>query len=239
MVIRRLLTMAGVAVTDLPGDYATPGTVRRIGIVEDHQAVAVGLAAILSDQPDLTVVAIAPTVPALLDRTTELDLAVLDLRLPDGSSPRANVELLHSLDIPCLVYTTGDWRDLIRSAARAGVLGVALKSDPAERTTAMIRAAASGRQVATMAWASAIDSDPALTNIDLPPRQRDVLEHYANGETAASVAHKLGLSEHTVNDYLSRIRRRYAEAGRPVRSRVDLYREAKRDGFLGGDPRPR
>ncbi|WP_405167745.1 response regulator transcription factor [Nocardia sp. NBC_01499] len=231
--------MAGVAVTDLPGPYATPGTVRRIGIVEDHQAVAVGLAAILSDQPDLTVVAIAPTVPALLDQATDLDLAILDLRLPDGSSPRANVEMLHNLDIPCLVYTTGDWRDLIRSAARAGVLGVALKSDPAERTTAMIRAAASGRQVATMAWASAIDSDPALTNIDLPPRQRDVLEHYANGETAASVAHKLGLSEHTVNDYLSRIRRRYAEAGRPVRSRVDLYREAKRDGFLGGDSRPR
>ncbi|MBH0779598.1 response regulator transcription factor [Nocardia bovistercoris] len=229
--------MAGVAVTDLPGPYAAPGTARRIGIVEDHQAAAVGLAAMLSDQPDLTVAAIAPTVPALLRRSAELDLAILDLRLADGSSPRSNVETLHDRGIPCLVHTSGDWRDLIRSAARAGVLGVALKSDPAERTIAMIRAAASGKQVATTAWASAIDSDPALTNINLPPRQREVLEHYANGETAASVAHKLGLSEHTVNDYLSRIRRRYAEAGRPVRSRVDLYREAKRDGYIGGGDR--
>lgn len=228
--------MAGVAVTDLPGAFATPGTVRRIGCVEDHQAVAIGLAAILSEQPDLSVVAMAPTVPTLLDQTTDLDLAILDLRLADGSSPRANVELLRENGIDCLVYTTGEWRDLIRSAARAGVLGVALKSDPAEKTTAMVRAAASGRQVATMVWASAIDSDPALTNIDLPPRQRQVLELYANGETASAVAHKLALSEHTVNDYLSRIRRKYAEAGRPVRSRVDLYREAERDGFIGEKP---
>ncbi len=239
MGIRRLLAMAGVAVTDLPGAYAVPGQVRRIGCVEDHQAVAVGLAAILSEQPDLTVVAMAPTVPALLQQTKDLDLAILDLRLPDGSSPRANVELLREHGIDVLVYTTGDWRDLIRSAAQAGVLGVALKSDPAEKTTAMVRAAASGRQVATTVWASAIDSDPALTNIDLPPRQRQVLELYANGETAASVARKLELSEHTVNDYLARIRRRYAEAGRPVRTRVDLYREAARDGIIGEEPRDR
>ncbi|TQM33462.1 response regulator transcription factor [Nocardia bhagyanarayanae] len=230
--------MAGVAVTDLPGEYAKPGKVRRIGFVEDHQAMAVGLAAILSQQPDLTVVALAPTVPELLSQTTEMDLAILDLRLPDGSSPRANVELLRRHGIDCLVYTTGttgDWRDLVRSAARAGVLGVALKNEPIDLTIAMIRAAASGRQVATMAWAAAIDTDPALPRIDLPPRQRQVLELYANGETAGAVARKLGLSDHTVNDYLARIRRRYAEAGRPVRSRIDLYREAAKDGFVKGD----
>ncbi|PXX56584.1 hypothetical protein DFR70_119136 [Nocardia tenerifensis] len=51
------------------------------------------------------------------------------------------------------------------------MLGVAWKSNLAGRTTAMIRAAGSGQQVATVAWASAIDSDPALTNIDLPPRR--------------------------------------------------------------------
>ncbi|WP_228542515.1 response regulator transcription factor [Nocardia sp. XZ_19_369] len=234
--IRRLLTMAGVAVTDLPSPHAAAGTVRRIGIVQQHQATAIGLAAILSDQPDLSVVAIAQTVPQLLEQATDLDLAVVGLRLADGSAPRGNVELLRDMDIPCVVYTSGDWRDLIRSAARAGVLGVALKSDPVERTTAMIRAAASGRQAPTMAWASALDSDQALTDIDLPPRQREVLEHYANGETAAMVAHKLGMSEHTVNDYLSRIRRRYAEVGRPVRTRVDLLREATKDGIIGDFP---
>ncbi|WP_433574154.1 response regulator transcription factor [Nocardia brasiliensis] len=234
MGIRRLLAMAGVAVTDLPGAYATPGAPRRIGIVEPHQATAIGLAAILSEQPDMSVVAIAPTVPDLLTQTTDMHLAVTALRLPDGSSPAVNVELLRSNDIDCLVYTTGDWRDLIRSAARAGVLGVGLKSDPIERTVAMIRAAASGRHVATSVWASAIDSDPALNNVDLPPRQREVLEQYATGETASAIARKLGLSEHTVNDYLARIRRRYAEAGRPIRTRMDLYREATRDGYIRG-----
>ncbi|MGW5455733.1 hypothetical protein [Nocardia sp. NPDC003979] len=58
--------MAGVAVTDLPGAYTTPSKVRRIGYVEDHQAVEVALSAILSEEPDLAVAALAATVPALL-----------------------------------------------------------------------------------------------------------------------------------------------------------------------------
>ncbi|CCF63652.1 putative two-component system response regulator, LuxR family [Nocardia cyriacigeorgica GUH-2] len=239
MGIRRILALAGIAVTELPGEYAQPGRVRRIGYVEDHQAMAVGLAAVLSEQPDLSVVAMAPTVSELLAQSTDLDLAILDLRLADGSSPRANVETLRQHGIGTVVYTTGDWRDLIRSAARAGVLGVALKSDPIEKTIAMIRAAASGRPVATTTWASAIDSDPDLTSFELPPRQRQVLELYANGETAGAVARKLGLSEYTVNDYLGRIRRKYAEAGRPVKSRIDLYRAAEADGFIRGKRRNR
>ncbi|MFC6013929.1 response regulator transcription factor [Nocardia lasii] len=232
MKLRRIFTMAGIAVTELPGEFAQPGEVRRIGYVEDHQATAVGLAAVLSDQPDLTVAAIAPTVPELLAAQPRFDLVILDLRLADGSSPRANVELLREAGCDALVYTTGERRDLVRSAARAGVLGVALKSDPIEQTIAMVRAAATGRPVVTASWASAIDSDPELESFDLPPRQRQVLELYANGETAEAVARNLELSVYTVNDYLGRIRRKYAEAGRPVRSRVDLYREAEKDGFL-------
>ncbi|WP_438803979.1 hypothetical protein [Nocardia cyriacigeorgica] len=80
MGIRRILALAGIAVTELPGEYAQPGRVRRIGYVEDHQAMAVGLAAVLSEQPDLSVVAMAPTVGELLAQSTDLDLAILDLR---------------------------------------------------------------------------------------------------------------------------------------------------------------
>ena len=103
----------------------------------------------------------------------------------------------------------------------------------------MVRAAAAGRAVATTTWASAIDSDPELVSFDLPPRQRQVLELYANGETAGAVARKLGLSEYTVTDYLGRIRRKYAEAGRPVKTRIDLFREAEQDGFIRNRRRPR
>ncbi|MCP9619532.1 response regulator transcription factor [Nocardia otitidiscaviarum] len=230
--------MAGIAATELPGDFAEPGASRRIGYVEDHQATAVGLAAVLGEQPDLAVTAIAPTVPELLARATDLDLVVLSLVLADGSTPRANITTLRERGLGALIYTAGERRDLIRAAARAGALGVALKSDPVELTVAMVRAAAAGRPVPTASGAPAVGSDPGLGDIILPTRQREVLELYANGETAGSVARRLGLSEYTVNDYLGRIRRKYAEAGRPVRTRVDLYREAARDGFLR-DPRHR
>lgn len=92
---------------------ARAGDVVRIGYVEDHATAALGLAAILSEQPDLELVAIAPTVSALLAEQSEIDLAVLDLRLADGSTPRSNVEVLRSHNIETLILTGGEDRFLI------------------------------------------------------------------------------------------------------------------------------
>src|SRR5438046_1374247 len=78
---------------------------RRIGLVEDHESVALGLSAMLAPEADLELVATAQTVRALLDQTDNLDLAVLDLRLPDGSSPEDNVRLLREHGIETLVFT--------------------------------------------------------------------------------------------------------------------------------------
>lgn len=208
------------------------GGYRRIGYVEDHQTSALGLAVMLQDHPDLDLVAVASSVPELLSQTTQLDLAILDLRLRDGTTPRMNVELLRDNGIECLVYTAGEDRYLVRAAARAGVLGVVLKTASVEATVAAIRSAAAGEQVVTMDWAAAIDGDPALSDVGLTPRQREVLALYASGEKASTVARRTGLAEQTVNDYLGRIRKRYAEAGRPAPTKTDLYKRALEDGWL-------
>ena len=105
---------------------------RRIGLVEDHESVAMGLRAILADETDLDLVAVAATVDELLTGPQQqFDLVVLDLRLGDGSSPRSNVEKLHTVGVQVLVYTGAENPFLVRSAARAGVLGVVRKSEPA------------------------------------------------------------------------------------------------------------
>lgn len=208
------------------------GQLRRIGLVEDHESVALGLQSMLADTSDLTLVAIAPTVGELLTRHEELDLVVLDLRLGDGSSPRSNVEQLHAAGVRVLVYTGAENPFMVRSAARAGVLGVVRKSEPAAAIVSAIRRAASGGQVVTTEWAAAIDGDPSLPDVGLSPRQREVLELYASGEKAARVARLTGLSEQTVNDYLVRIRNKYAEAGRPAPTKTDLYKRAVEDGWL-------
>ncbi|AEF41302.1 response regulator transcription factor [Hoyosella subflava] len=161
-------------------------------------------------------------------------VAVTQVGQTQGS--RANVVTLHEHGLNVLVLTSGDDRYLIRSAAKGGVLGVVLKSEPPAVALDAIREAAAGRPVVTIDWAAAIDSDPELHDVQLTDRQREVLALYASGEKAASVARRTNLSVETVNDYLGRIRRKYAEVGRPAPTKMDLYKRALEDGWL---PLPR
>ncbi|PPJ36345.1 hypothetical protein C5E45_20030 [Nocardia nova] len=205
---------------------------RRIGIVEDHQVTIAGLRQILVGEPTVTITAAAAAVPELLALTTELDLVVLDLRLPDGSSPATNIEQLRAAGIETLVLTSGDEPFLVRAAARAGVLSVVRKSERDEIVAAAVRDAAAGKQVPATDWAVAIDSDGEFAAVNLSPRQRDVLALYASGEPAARVAKLTNLTEDTVNAYLGRIRQKYAEAGRPSRTKTELFKRALEDGWL-------
>ncbi|PHV65347.1 DNA-binding response regulator [Williamsia muralis] len=205
---------------------------RKIGVVEDFESQLTGLAAIINDSDGMTFAAGASTVDGLLSITKDLDLVILDLRLEDGSTPKSNVEQLHAAGIKVLVFTTADYPDLVRAATAAGVLGVVRKSVRNTELVEAIRSAADGNTVATMDWASAIDADPALSEVNLSPRQRQVLELYASGEPANRVASLTGLSTETVNVYLSRIRRKYADAGRPAPTKTDLYKRALEDGWL-------
>ncbi|WP_207837891.1 helix-turn-helix transcriptional regulator [Williamsia soli] len=207
-------------------------TARKVGVVEDHSSVVLGLKAMLADDSRVEVAGSAGTVTGLLDQGLDLDLVLLDLRLSDGSSPTANVEQLRAAGLETLVFTGAENPYLVRQAAKAGVLGVVRKSEPTDVVVAAIVAAAQGRQVVTTEWAAAIDGDPGLADVDLSPRQRDVLALYASGEKADRVARMTGLSPNTVNDYLARIRMKYADAGRPAGSKVELYQRAVEDGLL-------
>lgn len=204
----------------------------RVGLVEDHESVAMGLSVMLADEPDLHLVAMAKSVAELLPKAAGLDLVILDLRLADGSSPKSNVEQLLAVGLEVLIFTGAENPFLVRSAARAGVLGVVRKSEPSATVVAAIRAAAAGELVVTTEWAAAIDGDPELEDVGLSPRQLEVLELYASGEKAERVARLTGLSAQTVNDYLQRIRQKYAAAGRPARTKTDLYKRAIEDGYL-------
>ncbi|WP_257159328.1 response regulator transcription factor [Corynebacterium cystitidis] len=68
----------------------------------------------------------------------------------------------------------------------------------------------------------------------LSERQREVLELYAMGESAKRVAALTELSVDTVQDYLQRIRTKYALQGRATVTKVDLMQRAQEDGYLPG-----
>ena len=207
----------------------------RIALVEDHALIAIGFRDLVEAEPDLILAGMAETVAGLDAIDGPLDLVVLDLRLADGSLPQDNVNAIHARGTHVLVYTGAEDRRMIQSAARSGALGLIRKSaDPATLLGA-IRTAAAGGEVFGADWAAAIDADANLRDAKLSSREQEILGLYASGETAASVALHTGLARETVADYVSRIRRKYADAGRPAYSRVDLYKRAIEDGLLLGE----
>ncbi len=203
----------------------------RIALVEDHEIAALGFAQLLSGHPDFDLVATASTV-AGLDGAWPVDLVVLDLRLSDGSEPGQNAAKLRACGAEVLVLTAGDSPALVRQAARANILGMVRKSEPAEVILDAVRAALRGETVATTEWAAAIDADAAIADAGLSPREREVLALYASGQKAQAVAYRTGLSRATVTQYLSRIRTKYAMVGRHAPTKIDLNQRAREDGLL-------
>lgn len=216
-------------------DYAVDtdtenGTRARIGVVDDHPSIVIGLRTLLGDQRNLEFAAGAATVQELLDITRDLDVVVLDLRLEDESSPQANVAALADAGIPAIAYTSGEEPYLVRLAAAAGVKAVLRKNVEDTVLLGALRAVLAGQESPTVDWAAAIDADEDF--VDLPPQLRRVLELYAAGESTAGVAKSMGLSSDTVSDYVGRIRAKYAAAGRAAPTRQHLVLRAIEDGWV-------
>lgn len=204
----------------------------RVGVVDDHQSTIWGVERVLQNHPWLTVAGAAPTVPDLLAGDDLLDLVILDLRLADDSDPQDNVEALHAKDIHVLVYTSAEYPDLLRSAARAGVLGMVPKSVSEDVLVGAIEAAARGEPVLGTDWAAALDADPELTSVRLSPQLQRVLTLYANGATSRVISEEMHVQVDTVNEYLKRIRQKYASVGRPAATKLDLFKRAVEDGWI-------
>jgi DNA-binding NarL/FixJ family response regulator len=209
----------------------------RIGLVEDHQVIGVGLAEVLGREPGWSLAVTVRSVEELDLAGDRLDLVLLDLRLDDGSSPGDNVRTLVAAGIPVLAYTAGEDSVLLRAAAKAGVLGIVRKSDGFEYLVNAIRTAIAGETVPSADWAAALDSDSDIADAKLSQREREVLALYASGETAAGVAELMGLSRDTVTNYVGRIRAKYSSVGRAAATKVDLHRRASEDGLLGHEDR--
>jgi DNA-binding NarL/FixJ family response regulator len=205
----------------------------QVGLVDDHEVIGAAVRAALRPNSELELVAVAPTVDALLaERHRRLDLVVLDLRLADGSSPVNNVDRLVQAGCHVIAYTSGENPYLLRAVARTPVLGIIRKSEPLEALTlAMIRAA-HGQPVVSSDWARAVENDPLLADAKLSRQEQRMLAMFADGNTAQSVAEAAGIAVSTIEDYVRRIRAKYAKAGRPATTKVDLYKRAIEDGFL-------
>jgi two-component system response regulator DevR len=207
----------------------------RVALIDDHEIVARGFADLFATIPAVHVVATVTSVTELLESSageTRIDLVILDLRLSDGSTVTSNVDRLRATGADVLAFTGGDDAQLMRAAARSGVLGVVRKSESVSVLLDTITRAAAGETIASTEWAAALDGDPDLSDAGLSPREREVLSLYAAGAKAPLVASRTGLSELTVVDYIRRVRSKYERVGRPASTKIDLYKRALEDGIL-------
>lgn len=204
----------------------------RVGLVDDHEILSIAIASTVEKVEGLIFVGAASTVDELLAATPDVDLVVLDLRLADGSSPANNVKQIIQAGAQVLAYTSGENPYMVRLVARSGALGVIRKSEPLTVLVDALDDAAHGRPVVSTDWAAALDSDPALGDAHLSPQEQKVLTLFADGNKAQVVASRTGLALGTIEDYVKRIRIKYARTGRPANTKIDLYKRALEDGFL-------
>ncbi|MET2011460.1 response regulator transcription factor [Microbacterium chocolatum] len=211
----------------------------RVFLVDDHEIVRRGIAQLVDAEADLDVVGEAGDIAEALRRieATAPDVAVLDVRLPDGSG----VDLCREVrsrhpHIACLMLTAYDDDEALRSAALAGASGYVLKDIRSAALVDAIRASAAGRTVqsaqalrtaAQAAAAPVTGSAPASPDADLTYRERQVLDLIADGLTNREIGERLGLAEKTVKNYVSGL---LAKLGMVRRTQAAVYGAEHRRG---------
>ncbi|WP_074258556.1 response regulator transcription factor [Agromyces cerinus] len=228
----------GAAVPTRESDAAA-----TVAIVDDHEAVRLGLRAACRDA-GYDVVVDAASVPELLEGLAgrSCDVVVLDLSLGDGSSVTENVRAVLATGSAVLVHSIADRVAAVRESLAAGAAGVIPKASPMSAVISAIATVARGEVLNNVEWASAIEADRDFAKAQLGRREHDVLHLYASGLPLKLVAAQLGIAHSTAREYLDRVRAKYIEVGRPAPTKVDLLRRAVEDGILpglddGGDAR--
>jgi two-component system NarL family response regulator len=200
----------------------------KILIVDDHVFVRRGLVASLSLEPDLQVIGEAHSLAAALALCHELrpDIVVTDQRLGDDDGTDLVRQLRAAFpEMRCVVISSFETEEDIRRALDAGASSYVFKSAPADDLLQAVRAAGASErylppQVARILaqWAS---------HAALSPRELDVLQKLAAGASNKEIGCALGISVHTVKQYVASLLQKLG-----VNDRSQAVLEALRRGLI-------
>lgn len=213
----------------------------RVAIVEDHLLQRRRTEELLTAEASLTVVRSCETLTELLswlrttDARTRPHLVVLDLMVDRGDDARPEqIRQLTDAGIRVLILSALASPSQVRDVLRVGVHGVVGKRDSEAEIVEAVWAVLGRKTWITSELASVMAGDPGRPS--LSDQEERALVLYASGLTLEAVASAIGVQPGTAKKYLERVKDKYAEAGRPVRTKIDLNRAAVRDGYL--DERP-
>jgi two-component system response regulator DevR len=208
-------------------------------LLDDHEVIRRGVAEMLSAEPGIVVIGEADNAADALELIPRLspDVAVLDVRLPDGSGIEVCRELRsRHHDIACLILTSFSDEEALIHAVLSGASGYVLKGIRGKELQNAVRDAAAGKVLLPPAAAHRVverlrtgrtgsaerDRLAALTD-----QERRILDLIADGLTNRAIGAELHLAEKTVKNYVSQL---LAKLGMERRTQAAAYLTRLRAG---------
>ncbi|MFE3451650.1 response regulator [Nonomuraea sp. NPDC059194] len=186
----------------------------RVFLLDDHEVVRRGVAALLESEDDIEVIGEAGTAASAIARIPALrpDVAVLDVRLPDGNGVDVCREVRSALpELQCLMLTSYADDDALFQAVMAGAAGYVLKQIHGSDLVGAVRTVAGGQSLLDPQTTAAMlqrlreqvdRKDPLRA---LSEQERHILELIGEGLTNRQIGERLHLAEKTVKNYVSNL----------------------------------
>jgi len=184
----------------------------RVFLVDDHEVVRQGVRALIDASDDLSVIGEADSVETGLARVLAVqpDVAILDVRLPDGNGVELCREIRSRLpEVACLMLTSYSDDEALFEAIIAGAAGYVLKQVRGGELIDAVRRVARGEHLLDPAMAGRVMKRLSSHSTDdvrlssLTTREREVLDLIGQGLTNRQIGERMYLAEKTVKNYVS------------------------------------